>query len=204
MTNTFDALFSELSIIEEDFNKLDKNETEEKLENQIDKFIEKLPKLYNKIYTMYQEETVKTEFLESIQKFKETNEISGIIEFFFRLNTISIYTMKKSMELVEEDSDFNDEPNEFDNETKKIFYNVLNNTEELQNLILFMKTYYPTYKSQTNILDKHVEETLIFWNTLYERINECEGTLNDAYTSLVDTLVESVDTIINSVEARLL
>ena len=203
MTNTFDALFSELSIIEEDFNKLDKNETEEKLENQLDKFIEELPKLYNKIYTMYQEETVKTEFLESIQKFKETNEISGIIELFFRLNTISIYTMKKSMELVEEDRNFNDEPNEFDNETKKIFYNVLNNTEELQNLILFMKTYYPTYKSQTNILDKQVEETLIFWNTLYERINECESTLNDAYTSLVDTLVESVDTIISSVEARL-
>ena len=175
MTNTFDALFSELSIIEEDFNKLDKNETEEKLENQLDKFIEELPKLYNKIYTMYQEETVKTEFLESIQKFKETNEISGIIELFFRLNTISIYTMKKSMELVEEDRNFNDEPNEFDNETKKIFYNVLNNTEELQNLILFMKTYYPTYKSQTNILDKQVEETLIFWNTLYERINECES-----------------------------
>ena len=203
MTNTFDALFSELSIIEEDFNKLDKNEKKEKLENQLDKFIEELPKLYNKIYTMYQEETVKTEFLESIQKFKETNEIYGIIELFFRLNTISIYTMKKSMELVEEDRNFNDEPNEFDNETKKIFYNVLNNTEELQNLILFMKTYYPTYKSQTNILDKQVEETLIFWNTLYERINECESTLNDAYTSLVDTLVESVDTIISSVEARL-
>lgn len=202
MTNTINTLFTELSIIEEDFNKLDKNEIEKKLEKQLDKFMEEVPKLYNKVYIMYQEETNKKEFLESIQKFKETNEISGIIEFFFRLNTISIYTFKKSMESIEEDSDFNDKSNEFDNKTKKIFYNVLNITEEFQNLIISMKT--STHKSQTNILDKQLEETLVYWNVLYKRINECESTLNDAYTSFVDTFVESVDTIISSVEARLI
>jgi hypothetical protein len=166
--------------------------------------MEEVPKLYNKVYKMYQEELIQKEFLESIQNFKETNQISGIIEFFFRLGNISIYIMKKSLESVEEDSDFDDEPNEFDDETKNIFVNVLNTTEELQNLIIFMETYYPTYKSQTNILDKQVEETLLIWNILYKRINECENSLNNAYTRFTESLGQSLDTIENAFKTRLL
>ena len=67
-----------------------------------------------------------------------------------------------------------------------------------------METYYPTYKSQTNILDKQVEETLLIWNVLYKRINECENSLNNAYTRFTESLGQSLDTIENAFKTRLL
>ena len=181
--NSVSNVFDNFSNLEEKFNKLSENEKDK----QLDAFMESIPILYNTIHNLFCIDKHKFIFTKSIQDFGITKELKGIVDLFYRTGNISIFMMKKGLQSIEDDSE-NKNDNEFDNETKQIFINVLKNTEELQDIIEHIKNSHDI--TDTTELQEKIMSTLTSWNIFYKRIIEAEELTNQSLINLVSSVYD--------------
>jgi hypothetical protein len=179
--NSVSNVLDNFSNIEEKFNKL----SEKEKDKQLDAFMESIPILYNTIHNFFCIDIHKFIFTKSIQDFGITKELKGIVNLFYITGNISIFMMKKALQSIEDDNMYEND-NEFDNETKQIFINVLKNTEELQDIIKHIKLSQDI--TDTTELQEKIMITLTSWNIFYKRIIEAEELTNQSLTNLVSSV----------------
>lgn len=181
--NSVSNVFDNFSYLEEKFNKLSENEKDK----QLDAFMESIPILYNTIHNLFCIDKHKFIFTKSIQDFGITKELKGIVDLFYRTGNISIFMMKKGLQSIDDNNDYKNN-NEFDNETKQIFINVLKNTEELQDIIEHIKNSHDI--TDTTELQEKIMSTLTSWNIFYKRIIEAEELTNQSLINLVSSVYD--------------